>query len=80
MYTTSTINYHSAGYGFVAKADGLTSLGGNFFAYLGVDFRYNINGVLTGIDGKEKINNVTNNGLTLNSLSFGLKLGIAATF
>jgi len=80
IYTTALIKYKSTGYGFVGKIDGITSLGGNYFAYLGFDLRYNKNGNLSDADGKEKISNVTNTALSLNSLSFGIKVGVAVTF
>jgi len=76
-YTTSLVKYSSIGYGLVGKVDGITSLGGNFFAYVGLDLRYNRNGNLSDSDGKEKLNNITNAALTLNSFSLGLKVGVA---
>ncbi|MCK9209646.1 MAG: hypothetical protein M0P61_02295 [Ignavibacteriaceae bacterium] len=79
-YTNSMLKYRSTGYGFVAKVDGITSIGGNYFAYLGFDLRYNQNGKLSDSDGKEKINNVTDAALSLNSLSAGIKIGVAVTF
>ncbi|MFA6597541.1 MAG: hypothetical protein WCS69_07450 [Ignavibacteriaceae bacterium] len=80
IYTTALLKYTSTGYGLVGKIDGITSLGGNYFAYIGVDLRYNNNGNLSDASGKEKINNVTNAALSLNSFSAGLKVGIAVTF
>lgn len=79
-YTISILKYRSTGYGLVAKVDGITSLGGNYFAYLGFDLRFNQNGNLSTNDGKEKINNITNAALSLNSLSLGIKIGVAVTF
>jgi len=78
-YTTAVINYKSFGYGVVTKADAMTALGGNFYAYIGVDLRYNNNGTLSDANGNKKINNVTNNPLSLNSVSAGIKVGVAAT-
>jgi len=80
IYTTALLKYTSTGYGLVGKIDGITSLGGNYFAYIGVDLRYNNNGNLSDANGKEKLSNVTNTALSLNSLSAGLKVGIAVTF
>ncbi|NCQ19037.1 MAG: hypothetical protein COZ80_07740 [Ignavibacteria bacterium CG_4_8_14_3_um_filter_37_9] len=80
IYTTALLKYTSTGYGLVGKIDGITSLGGNYFAYIGVDLRYNNNGNLSDANGKEKINNVTNTVLSLNSVSAGLKVGVAVTF
>jgi len=76
-YTTSLLKYSSTGFGIVGKVDGITSLGGNFFAYVGLDLRYNRNGNLSDSDGKEKISNVTNATLNLNSVSVGIKVGVA---
>jgi len=76
-YTKDILKYKSTGYGIVGKVDGITSLGGNYFAYVGVDLRYNNNGKLSDAGGKEKINNVTNAALSLNSVSVGLKIGVA---
>jgi len=80
IYTTALLKYTSTGYGLVGKIDGITSLGGNYFAYIGVELRYNNNGNLSDANGKEKINNVTNTVLSLNSVSAGLKVGVAVTF
>src|SRR3989339_1765632 len=42
--TTAVINYSNTGYGFILRAEGNTLLGGNFYANIGADIKYDING------------------------------------
>jgi len=78
-YTSDWLKYSGSGYGLVGKIDGITSLGGNFYAYLGFDLRLNFTGTISDAGGKKKINNLTNESLSSNSLSAGIKLGVAVT-
>lgn len=75
----SSTNYSSSGFGVVLKAEGLTLLGGNFYANVGVQLRYDFPGELSN-NGTYIVNNYNNERLTLNSLGVGIKLGVAYLF
>ena len=42
--TTGITNYSDTGFGFILRAEGNTLLGGNFYANIGADLKYDING------------------------------------
>ena len=74
--TTVITNYSNTGYGFILRADGNTLLGGNFYANIGADLKYDVNG-----NPKTKDTNVyilnSNDKINLNSFSVGLRLGVS---
>ncbi len=74
---SNTNNYTSTGFGILARADGATSLGGDFYAYIGGELRCDFNG-----EPKSGNNYVVNYNkkVNLNSFSAGLKLGITYLF
>lgn len=74
-YTNQPIKYNSTGVGFVLKADGNTRLSDIFYAFIGVDLRYNLCGEPEG----DNSNNIIHNGKSLNikSISTGIKLGVS---
>lgn len=72
-------SYSATGVGLLLRADGITSLGGNFFAFIGVDARYNLIGKPEN-NGSTIIINSSKDELKMNSLSFGIKLGVSAIF
>ena len=71
------INYSNLGYGLILRAEGNTLLGGNFYANIGADLKYDVNGEPKNgnpqFDAKLK-------GTNLNSLAVGLHLGISYIF
>jgi hypothetical protein len=71
--------FSSTGFGLVARADGNTLLGGNLYANIGVDIRYDINGEPEN-NGNYIENRVGGERVNLNALSFGLRLGVAFIF
>ncbi|MFA4923043.1 MAG: hypothetical protein WC557_02490 [Ignavibacteriaceae bacterium] len=77
---TQTETYSATGIGMVLKAEGLTALGKNVFASIGFDLRYSSFGKFASASGKTFINNLTGSELKMNSLSAGLKIGVAVTF
>jgi hypothetical protein len=77
--TASAIKFNSTGYGLLIKADGNTLLGGNFYANIGVDMRYDVNGEPEN-DGVFFVNQSTDENMNLNTLAFGIHLGIAYIF
>ncbi len=72
--TTATDKYSSIGLGMILRVEGNTLLGGNFYANIGGDLKYDSNGKPQSgnavLDGKLK-------GANLNSLAFALRLGLA---
>lgn len=69
--------YNAIGTGFVATASANTLLGGNFYALLRFDIRYDVYGEPESSDGTGLGNPSENEFVNLNSLSFGLKAGVS---
>jgi hypothetical protein len=75
----STSNYTANGFGLLLKAEGNTKLANNLFALIGTNLRYDYTGDVSS--GSNKIvNTSTGANLNLNSISFGIYLGITTTF
>ncbi|MEW6196217.1 MAG: hypothetical protein AB1521_13790 [Bacteroidota bacterium] len=70
-------DYTTNGFGVLLKADGNTLLGGDFYALIGFDIRYDMPGELKSDDGTYIQNYGNGERVNLNALSFGIKLGIA---
>jgi hypothetical protein len=77
IYTT--INYKSAGFSIFARVNGLTPLGKDIYANLGVEAGYDITGEPSS-SGNKIVNGTSNKNLSLNSFFVGLKIGITYTF
>ncbi len=77
--TGITNKYSSTGFGFILRAEGNTSLGGNVYANVGADMCYDLIGDIEG-SGKKLYNNVMKENVNMNSLSFGIKLGVSYYF
>jgi len=77
--TTAVINYSNTGYGFILRAEGNTLLGGNFYANIGADIKYDINGSPKS-GGTNLYNSISRENVNLNSLAVALRLGIAYIF
>lgn len=77
--SVSSDNYKSTGFGAVIRTEGNTLLGENIFANISADLRYDFNGEPTGDNGNLR-NNVLNENVNFNSLSFGIKLGVSYFF
>ncbi|MBU2493850.1 MAG: hypothetical protein KJ571_14575 [Bacteroidetes bacterium] len=71
--------YNSNGFGLLLKAQGNTLLGGNFYANIAADMRYDIAGEPEA-NGKKLYNNALQENVNINSLSFGVKLGVTYIF
>ena len=71
----SEVDFSSTGFGVVLRAEGNTILGENFYANIGLDIRYDVNGEPSDNDG-HKITNFNEN-VNFNSFSAGVKLGIS---
>ena len=77
--TISGVNFTSTGFGFLVRADGNTTLGGDLYANIGVDLRYDFNGKPK--NGSTYIhNNVYNQDVNFNSLSATIRLGVSYIF
>ncbi|PJA95408.1 MAG: hypothetical protein CO129_11905 [Ignavibacteriales bacterium CG_4_9_14_3_um_filter_34_10] len=72
-------NYSSTGWGLVLKAQGYTALSQSVFANIGVTARYDLAGEPES-KGRKIINNSLNQPMNINSLSFGVNLGISYFF
>lgn len=68
-------NYTSTGFGFLARAEGHTKLGGNVYAYVGTDLRYDLPGKPENENGKLAENSSYD--VNLNTFSWGIKLGVS---
>ncbi len=77
--TGTTITYKSTGFGLILRADGNTLLGGNVYANIGADIKYDFNGEPKN-NGKYLVNTVIPENVSMNSLSFGLRLGVSYMF
>lgn len=77
--TTVITNYSNTGFGFILRTEGNTLLGGNFYANIGADLKYDING--SPKSGSSNLyNNISRENVNLNSLAVSLRLGIAYIF
>lgn len=72
-------DFSSTGVGFLLKAEGNTSLGGNFYANIGGDIRYDLNGE-PEMDGKPLRNEIADENVNMNAFSIGVHLGITYQF
>lgn len=77
---TSEVDYSSTGFGFVVRVEGNTILGGNVYANIGVDVRYDVNGEPTNSNGDKIIYGYPEENVNFNSFSAGVKLGISYLF
>lgn len=75
--SNQAIKYSSTGIGFILRSEGHTTLGENFYAVIGVDVRYDMNGEPEN-NGK-KIGDTFGN-VKLNSIAFGIALGVSYNF
>ena len=66
-----TINYTATGFGLLLKAQAHTLLGGDFYAFIGGDVRYDI------IGEAKNGNLVLGSDTNFNTLSVGVKLGVS---
>jgi len=74
--TGSTISYTSTGYGVIARVEGNTLLGGNVYANIGADIRYDVNGEPEN-NGEPLNNSSQNENVNFNTFSIGVSLGIS---
>jgi hypothetical protein len=78
-YTQNSNKYSSVGFGVLLRALGNTSLGGNVYANITGDIRYDINGTPKN-NGNPIQNTSLVKNVNLNLLSVGLNLGITYIF
>ena len=77
--TGSTITYSATGVGFLIRMEGNTLLGGDFYANLGAELRYDINGEPES-NGAKLRNNIQNEFVNFDSFALGLRIGFAYYF
>ncbi len=73
--TGSTISYTSTGFGVIARVEGNTLLGGDIYANIGAEIRYDVNGNPEN-NGNTLFNVVQREDVNFNTLSLGVRLGI----
>lgn len=73
-------NYSAFGLGFMLKAQGSTLLSDNLYVNIAGDIRYDLPGELSDSNNNKISNPVAGGNLNLNSISFGLKLGVSYFF
>jgi hypothetical protein len=78
-FTSNSNNYSSVGFGILLRALGNTALGGNVYANITGDIRYDLNGMPKN-DGNPIKNTISRSSVNLNYLSLGLSLGITYIF
>ena len=71
-------NYSSVGFGTILRIEGNTLLGGNVYANIGADIRYDVNGEPENALGKKLAyrSQNENENVNFNTLSIGVRLGI----
>jgi hypothetical protein len=72
---SGTANYTATGVGFLIKTEGNTKLSNQFYALIGVDFRYDLTGNLKN-PVQNLINNASGENVNLNSVSVGIYFGL----
>ena len=72
----TTDDYSTTGVGFIFRVEGNTLLGGDFYANIGADLRYDINGEPEN-NGEKLTNSVYNQNVNLDTFALGVKLGIS---
>ncbi len=77
--TTIITNYSGTGWGIILRAEGNTLLGGNFYANIGADLKYDINGSPKS-NSQNLYNSISRENVNLNSLAVGLRLGVSYIF
>ncbi|HVO74150.1 MAG TPA: hypothetical protein VMT35_09015 [Ignavibacteriaceae bacterium] len=77
--TASTMTYRSTGFGIIIRADGNTLLSGRVYANIGADIKYDFNGEPSN-NGNHLVNLIIPENVSLNSLSFGVRLGVSYLF
>jgi len=78
--TNQSVGYSSTGFGILLKADGSTKLSELVFAYIGFDLRYNNISELKSSSNVSLLNPNTNKGISFNTFSAGIKLGVSIIF
>jgi hypothetical protein len=74
------VNYSTSGIGFLLRAQGLTTLGGNFYANLGGTFRYDLPGEPATSNGNEIKDQFDGGSVNINSIVFSVNIGVTYSF
>ena len=75
-----TINYTATGFGFLLRVQGLTTLGGNFYANLGGSFRYDLPGKVSSGNSSESGNSLEEFNVNVDSVVFSVNIGVTYSF
>ena len=79
-YPTAGHDYTASGFGAVLKSVGFTALGKNLYAVISLRMRYDLPGEPVDAEGVKIKDNADETNVNLDSVSFGLSLGIAYSF
>lgn len=72
-FSYTSAEHSSSGFGLLLKAEGNTLLGGNIYANIGTEMRYDVNGNFT-------VNRPGDNKINLDAFSAGIRLGLTYIF
>jgi hypothetical protein len=75
----STQQYTSTGAGLIIRIEGNTLLGGDFYANIGTELRYDVNGEPEN-NGDKLTNNVYNENVNFDTFALGVRLGFSYYF
>jgi hypothetical protein len=75
-----TVNYTTSGFGFLLRAQGLTTLGGNFYANLGGTFRYDLPGEVSESNPTDSGHSMEDYNVSINSIVFSVNIGVTYSF
>lgn len=75
----TTEKYSSTGVGLILRCEGNTLLGGNFYANIGADLRYDLNGEPEN-DGMKLTNSVYGENVNFETFALGVRLGFSYYF
>jgi hypothetical protein len=75
----TTDQYNSTGAGFLLRVEGNTLLGGNFYANIGADLRYDLNGEPEN-NGEKLTNSVYGENVNFDTFALGVRLGFSYYF
>ncbi len=78
--TTTDNKFTSSGLGFLLRGEGSTSLGGNLYANIGIDVRFDMAGEIVNDNNQKIVNPINNETVKMNAFSVGVRLGAAYFF
>jgi len=74
------VNYTASGFGLLLRAQGLTTLGGNFYANLGGSIRYDMPGDVSASNPNDSGHSMEDFNVNINSIVFSVNIGVTYIF